>query len=54
MSRAVMPPGNRVRITTALFLANVLVYRGRVIGGDICTADVSGFVRGFDGKVRLP
>ena len=35
-------------------LANVLVYRGRVIGGDICTADVSGFVRGFDGKVRLP
>lgn len=35
-------------------LANVLVYRGRVIGGDICTADVSGFVQGFDGKVRLP
>lgn len=35
-------------------LANLLVYRGRVIGGDICTADVSGFVRGFDGKLKLP
>lgn len=31
-------------------LANVLVYRNRVIGGDICSADVTGFVVGFDGK----
>ena len=30
--------------------ANVLVLRGRVIGGDICSADVSGFVHGFEKK----
>ena len=29
-------------------LANVLVYRNRVIGGDICSADVTGFVHGFE------
>ena len=29
-------------------LANVLVYRGKVVGGDICSADVSGFVHGFE------
>ena len=29
--------------------ANVLVYRGRVIGGDLCSADVTGFVAGFRG-----
>jgi len=34
--------------------ANILVYRGRVIGGDICSADVNGFVTGFDGKAKLP
>ena len=28
--------------------ANVLVYRNRVIGGDICSADTSGFVHGFE------
>ena len=28
--------------------ANVLVYRNRVIGGDICSADPSGFVHGFE------
>lgn len=28
--------------------ANVLVYRNRVIGGDICSADASGFVHGFE------
>lgn len=28
--------------------ANVLVWRGRVIGGDICSADVSGFIHGFE------
>ena len=31
-------------------LANVLVYRNRVIGGDICSADVTGFVVGFGGN----
>lgn len=29
-------------------LANVLVYRNRVIGGDVCSADASGFVQGFE------
>ena len=28
--------------------ANVLVYRNKVVGGDICSADVSGFVQGFE------
>ncbi len=34
--------------------ANLLIYRNRVIGGDICSADVNGFVCGFDGKTKLP
>ncbi len=32
--------------------ANVLVYKGKVIGGDICSADVSGFVHGFEKKTE--
>lgn len=28
--------------------ANVLVYRNKVIGGDVCSADVNGFVHGFE------
>lgn len=28
--------------------ANVLIYRNRVIGGDICSADVKGFIHGFE------
>lgn len=32
--------------------ANVLVYRGRVIGGDICSADVNGFIHGFEGPLE--
>lgn len=28
--------------------ANVLVYLNRVIGGDICSADVNGFIHGFE------
>lgn len=28
--------------------ANVLVYRNRVVGGDVCSADVNGFVHGFE------
>lgn len=27
---------------------NVLVYRNTVIGGDVCSADVNGFVHGFE------
>lgn len=34
--------------------ANILVYRGKVIGGDICSADINGFVVSFDGKAKLP
>jgi hypothetical protein len=30
--------------------ANVLVYRNKVVGGDICSADVDGFVHGFERK----
>jgi len=30
--------------------ANVLVYRNKVVGGDICSADVKGFVHGFEKK----
>jgi len=28
--------------------ANLLVYRGRVIGGDVCAADANGFLHGFE------
>lgn len=27
---------------------NILVYRNKVIGGDVCSADVNGFVHGFE------
>ncbi|HHW25168.1 MAG TPA: DUF4830 domain-containing protein [Bacillota bacterium] len=27
--------------------ANLLIYRNRVVGGDICSADVNGFLHGF-------
>ena len=27
--------------------ANLLIFRGRVIGGDVCSADQSGFIHGF-------
>lgn len=30
--------------------ANILVYRGKVIGGDICSADINGFIHGFEGQ----
>ena len=28
--------------------ANLLVYRNKVIGGDICSADIKGFLHGFE------
>ena len=28
--------------------ANIIVYKNKVIGGDICTADVKGFIHGFE------
>jgi len=27
---------------------NMLVYRGKVVGGDVCSADVNGFIHGFE------
>ena len=30
-------------------MANLLVYRGKVVGGDVCSADVKGFIHGFEG-----
>ena len=30
--------------------ATLLVYRGRVIGGDICSAEADGFIHGFNGR----
>lgn len=34
--------------------ANIIVYRGKVVGGDICSADLNGFVMTLDGKTKLP
>lgn len=31
-------------------MANVIVYKGKVIGGDLCSSDVTGFITGFEGK----
>lgn len=28
--------------------ANLIIYKNKVIGGDICTADVEGFIHGFE------
>lgn len=28
--------------------ANVIVYKNRVVAGDVCTADVEGFIHGFE------
>lgn len=35
---------------SGLVYANLLVYKGRVVAGDICSADVNGFVHGFERK----
>ena len=34
-------------------LANLLIYRGRVVGGDICTESKDGFIHGFLPTTRL-
>lgn len=33
--------------------ANVLIFKGRVIGGDICSFAIDGFMTGFDGRLTL-
>ena len=30
--------------------ANIIVYKNKVIAGDICSADMTGFMHGFDVK----
>lgn len=32
---------------------NLIIYRNKVVGGDVCTADVNGFVKTFDGAGSL-
>ena len=29
-------------------MANVILWRNRVIGGDLCSSDVTGFIHGFE------
>ena len=31
-------------------MANVITYKGKVVGGDLCSSDITGFICGFDGK----
>ena len=31
---------------------NLLVYRSKIIGGDVCSADSSGFIHGFSKDVK--
>ena len=33
-------------------MANVIVYRNRVIGGDVCSSDVTGFIHGFEKRAK--
>ncbi len=33
--------------------ANLLIYRGKVIGGDICTENADGFIHGFSKNTHL-
>ena len=32
--------------------ANIIVYKNKVIGGDICSADVKGFIHGFEKQIE--
>ena len=34
--------------------ANLIVYRNKVVGGDICSADANGFIHGFTADAMLP
>ncbi len=37
---------------TGKVFANVIVYKNRVIGGDICSSDGEGFIHGFEKKAN--
>ncbi|MBQ7700121.1 MAG: DUF4830 domain-containing protein [Clostridia bacterium] len=39
---------------SGVVLADVIVYKNKIIGGDICSADVNGFIHGFSADVTLP
>ena len=39
---------------SGVVLADVIVYKNKIIGGDICSADVNGFIHGFSKDVTLP
>ncbi len=34
--------------------ANIIVYKNRVIGGDVCSSDIKGFIHGFDAEIKKP
>lgn len=34
-------------------LASIIIYRGRVIGGDVCSSDITGFIHGFAAPPRV-
>ena len=38
---------------TGEVLANIIVYRDKVIGGDVCSRDVNGFVRTLESNPRI-
>jgi len=31
-------------------MANVITYKGKVVGGDVCSSDLNGFIHGFEKK----
>ena len=33
--------------------ANILVYKNKVIGGDVCSADANGFIHGLDRNITF-
>ncbi len=34
--------------------ANIIVYKNKVIAGDVCSADVNGFIHGLSREITLP
>lgn len=33
--------------------ANIIVYKNKVIGGDVCSSDIKGFIHGFENPTEL-
>ena len=38
---------------SGVVIADVIVYKNRIIGGDVCSADINGFVHGFKKDVTM-